>query len=116
MYTIKPSILPTFMLLIMGTMDCVTTVVGVTLFNAAEINPILVGVVNSNTAIFTVLKLTATFCIAGTYILARRMLDRTVDQSTPGFRYSNLFVKAAYAGIVLFMLAVLINNLFILMT
>jgi hypothetical protein len=100
----------------MGTMDCVTTVLGVSFFGATEANPILVGVVNSNTAIFTILKLTATFCIAGTYIFAKRTLDRTVNQNTPSYRYSNLFVKAAYAGIVLFMLAVLINNLFILMT
>ncbi len=114
MYAIKLSILPTFMLLIMGTMDCVTTVLGVSFFGATEANPILVDVVNYNAAIFTVLKLTATFCIAGTYILAKRTLDRTVNQNTPSYRCSNLFVKAAYAGIVFFMLAVLVNNFLVL--
>jgi hypothetical protein len=115
MYAVRTNIFPSFVLLLMGTMDCVTTVIGVLFYGATETNPMLVGVVNSNIAVFTVLKLTATFCIAGTYILAKRMLDRTVDKSTRSYRYGNTFVKAAYAGLVLFLIAVVVNNFLILM-
>jgi hypothetical protein len=116
MYTVKTNILPSFVLLLMGTMDCVTTIIGVLFFGATETNPVLVGVVNSNIAVFTVLKLTATFCIAGTYILSKSMLDRTVDKTTHSFRISNVFVKATYAGLVLFLIAVVANNFLVLMT
>jgi hypothetical protein len=115
MYAVKTNILPSFVLLLMGTMDCVTTVIGVMFFGAIETNPVLVGVVNSNIAVFTVLKLAATFCIAGTYILSKTMLDRTVDKDTRSFKLGNVFVKVAYAGLVLFLIAVVVNNFLILM-
>jgi hypothetical protein len=115
MYAVKTNILPSFILLLMGTMDCISTVIGVMFFGATETNPVLAGVVNSNIAVFAVLKLTATFCIAGTYILSKNMLDRTVDRTTRNFRYGNTFVKATYAGLVLFLIAVVVNNFIILM-
>jgi hypothetical protein len=114
MYAVKTNILPSFVLLLMGTVDCVTTVIGVLFFGATETNPVLAGVVNSNIAAFTVLKLTATFCIAGTYILSKSMLDQTVDKTTRSFRIGNVFVKAAYTGLVLFLIAVVANNFLIL--
>jgi hypothetical protein len=115
MYAVKANILPSFVLLLMGTMDCVTTVIGVLFYGATETNPIMVGVINSNIAVFTVLKLTATFCIAGTYTLSKIMLDRTVDKSTRSFRIGNVFVKAIFASIAIFLIVVVVNNFVILM-
>ena len=115
MYAIKTNVLPSFVLVLMGTMDCLTTVIGVIYFGAAELNPILSGVVHSSILAFMVLKLTATLCIAGTYILAKKMLNKTTDKTTKSFRFSNIFVKSAYAGLVVFLLMVVANNLIVML-
>ncbi len=115
MYALKANIVPSFVLLLMGTMDCVTTVIGVLFYGATETNPILVGVINSNIAVFTVLKLTATFCIAGTYTLAKIMLNRTADKSTRSYMFGNVFVKVVFASIAIFLIVVVVNNVVIMM-
>lgn len=111
MYAAKIELLPSFVLVLMGSMDCLTTVIGVIYFGAAELNPILSGVVHSSIVAFMVLKLTATLCIAGTYILAKKMLNKTADKTTKSFRFSNVFVKSAYTGLVVFLLMIVANNL-----
>jgi hypothetical protein len=111
MHAIKTDLLPSFVLVLMGAMDCLTTVVGVIYFGAVELNPILSGVVQSSIVAFMVLKLTATLCIASTYILAKRMLNKTADKTTNSFRLSNIFVKSSYTGLVVFLLMVVANNL-----
>lgn len=114
MYTLKAEVLPSFVLVLMGTMDCLTTVVGVLYFGAAETNPFLTSIVHSSIFAFMVLKITATFCIAGTYILAKRMLNKTADKTTKSFHFGKAFVKMAYGGLVIFLVAVVTNNLIIL--
>lgn len=111
MYAIRNDVLPSFVLLLMGTMDCLTTVIGVLYFSAAELNPLLSSVVQSSIVGFMVLKLAATLCIAGTYILAQKMLNKTADKTTKSFRFSKIFVNSAYAGLVVFLLMVVANNL-----
>ncbi|HSQ49303.1 MAG TPA: DUF5658 family protein [Candidatus Deferrimicrobiaceae bacterium] len=115
MYAIKTNVLPSFVLVLMGTMDCLTTVIGVIYFGAAELNPVLSGVVHSSIFAFMVLKLTATFCTAGTYILAKKMLNKTEDKTTKSFRFTNMFVKSAYTGLVVFLLMVVANNLVVML-
>jgi len=115
MYAIKTELLPSFVLVLMGAMDCLTTVVGVIYFGAVELNPILSGVVQSSIVAFMVLKLAATLCIAGTYFLAKKMLNKTADKTTNSFRFSNVFVKSSYAGLVVFLLMVVANNLVVML-
>ncbi len=98
----------------MGTIDCLTTVIGITFRGAAELNPILAGIV-TNIPAFMILKLSATLCIAGTYILANKTLNRTSDKTTRTFRYSSCGMKVAYVGLVLFLAIVVINNFTVLL-
>ena len=97
----------------MGSIDCITTVIGVLYFGAVELNPVLAGVV-SNIPLFIVIKLSATFCIGGTYVLAKKILN-TSDKTTKSFRYSNLMMKAVYAGLVVFLVTVVVNNFTVLL-
>jgi hypothetical protein len=115
MYALKAEVLPSFVLVLMGTMDCLTTVVGVLYFGAAELNPLLSGIVHSNIFAFMVLKIIATLCIAGTCTLAGRILNRTSDKTTKSFHIGNVFLKLAYAGIVVFLVVVVTNNLIVLL-
>jgi hypothetical protein len=98
----------------MGTIDCITTVIGTAYFGASELNPILAGIV-ANIPLFMILKLAATGCIAGTYMLSRKILSQTKDKTTRSFRYSNIGIKIIYAGLVLFLVVVVVNNLVVLL-
>jgi uncharacterized membrane-anchored protein len=98
----------------MGTIDCVTTVIGITFRGATELNPLL-SLVVSNIPAFMVLKLSATLCIAGTYILANKMLNKASDKTTKSFKYSSYGMKVAYVGLVIFLAVVVINNFSVLL-
>lgn len=107
--------LPSCILILMGTIDCVTTVIGIGFRGAAELNPFLAGIV-SNIPAFMALKLSATLCIAGTYILANKILNGASDKTTKSFKYSSYGMKVAYAGLVLFLAIVVVNNFTVLLS
>jgi len=115
MYTSKAEVFPLFVLILMGSIDCFTTVIGVLYFGATELNPFLTGIVSTNILAFFVLKISASIGIGFTYILAIRTLNKATDKSTKAFKYSHSIMKAAYASIVVFLSIVVINNLTVLL-
>jgi hypothetical protein len=99
----------------MGSIDCLTTVIGVLYFGAAELNPFMTGIVSTNIIAFLALKISATFLIGFTYILAKSTLNKTMNKESKSFKYSNRLMKVTYAGLMVFLIIVVINNLTILL-
>jgi hypothetical protein len=116
MYALKSEVFPSFFLILLGTIDAITTVVGVLYFGAAEINPLMTGIVNTNIIAFLVLKVSATLLIGFTYILARRTIYKTLNKETRFFKISNRLFNIAYAGLTLFLIITVINNFSVLLT
>jgi len=114
-YALKLDVFPSFVLILMGSIDCLTTVIGVLYFGAVELNPFMTGIVGTSIIAFLALKLSATFLIGFTYILAKRTLDRTLNKESKSFKYSNRLMKGAYAGLMVFLIIVVINNLTVLL-
>jgi Domain of unknown function (DUF5658) len=115
MFRLKSEVLPSLFIILLGSIDCATTVIGVTYFGAAELNPILTGLVSTNIVAFLVLKISASFLIGFTYILAKRILNKTMDKTTKAFKYSSRLMKGAYAGLTILLTITIINNLIILL-
>ena len=115
MFRLKTEVFPSFLIILLGSIDCITTVVGVMYFGASELNPFMTGIVNSSMAGFLILKISATFLIGFTYIYAKRILNKAMDKSTKGFKVSCKVMKGAYAGIMIFLIITVINNLVVLM-
>jgi hypothetical protein len=113
-YALKSDVFPSFILILMGSIDCLTTVIGVLYYGAAEMNPLMTGIVSTNIAAFLALKISATFLIGFTYVLAKRTLNKTQNKESKSFKYSNRLLKVAYTGLMIFLLIVIINNLIIL--
>ncbi len=111
----KTEVMLSFFLILMGTIDCLTTVVGVLYSGATELNPFMAGIVSTNIGAFLVVKIAATLLIALTYILANKTLTKAQNKSSRSFKYSSKLLKFAYVGIVLFMVIVVANNLLILL-
>lgn len=114
MYHPRTAVFPGLLLVLMGSIDCATTVVGTLYFGASEMNPILAGVV-SNVPLFMALKLTATACIAGTYVMSTKVLNSAQDKTTRGFRVGSTAVKVIYLGLVAFLTVVVVNNFIVLL-
>jgi hypothetical protein len=114
-FALKSDIFPSFILILMGSIDCLTTVIGVLYFGAAELNPLMAGIVSTNIVAFLVLKISATFLIGFTYILAKRSLNKTLNKESKSFKYSNRLMTIAYTSLMAFLFIVIVNNLIILL-
>ncbi len=112
---LKTEVMLSFLLILMGSIDCLTTVVGVLYSGATELNPFMAGIVSTNIGAFLAVKIAATILIAFTYFLANRTLTKTPNKGSKSFKYSYKLVKVAYAGIMVFMIIVVANNLLILL-
>jgi hypothetical protein len=106
---------PSVLLVLMGSMDCLTTVVGILYFGAVELNPVLSGVVSTNIAAFVVLKLTTTVFVSLIFIQAEKILMKANNKATRAFRWTHRLLKAAYAGVIVFLVVVVANNLIVLL-
>jgi hypothetical protein len=114
MYHIKTTVLPSMLLILMGSLDCATTVVGTLYYGASEMNPMLAGVV-SNVPLFMLLKLTATVFIAGTYIMSAKILNTVQDKTARSYRVGSAAIKVIYMGLVAFLVVVVANNVMVIL-
>ena len=114
-FMLTKEIIPSLLLILMGSIDCLTTVIGVLYSGAKELNPLMAGIVSTNMGAFLAVKIAATLFIAFTYILANRTLTKTQNKASKSFKYSYKLIKVAYAGIMVFMIIVVANNLLVLL-
>jgi hypothetical protein len=112
---LKPEIFTSLLIVLMGSADCVTTFIGILYSGAAELNPFMAGIVSTNIAAFLTIKMAATFLMGFTCIQANKTLMKTRNRSTKVFKYSCKLIKIAYAGIIVFLVIVVANNLLILL-
>jgi hypothetical protein len=114
LYNLKSEIIPSVALILLGFTDGITTFLGVMYFGAAELNPFLIAIVGASIWAFLAVKVSATFFIGFTYIVAKSMLDKAINKETKSFKFSSRLLKIVYAGLVIFLIVVVVNNLFIL--
>jgi hypothetical protein len=105
---------PSLLLVLMGSMDLFTTVIGILYFGAVECNPVLAGIVSTNLPVFAVLKLTTSIFVGLIFHQAKKILMRSNDKTSKSFKRTSYLFKAAYIGIVAFLVAVVVNNFLVL--
>jgi uncharacterized membrane protein YidH (DUF202 family) len=98
----------------MGSMDCVTTVIGILYFGAVECNPFLTGMASTNLPAFIILKAVTTVFICLIFYQADKILMKTQDKHSKAFKWTRILLKVAYVGIVVFMVVVVANNIMVL--
>jgi hypothetical protein len=107
--------LASLLLVFMGSMDCLTTVVGTLYFGTQELNPLISELVSTNIAGFVVLKLAVTVSVGIIFVLAERTLLRSVDKDDRSFKVAHKTLRFAYIGIILFLSFVVLNNIIVLL-
>jgi hypothetical protein len=98
------------LLILMGSLDWLTTIVGVVYFGAVEGNPFLVGLVSSNLLVFSVIKLGTSFFVGFLFFQANKILNRVEDKSNC-FIGSNYMLKGGYITSLIFLLVAVVNNI-----
>jgi membrane protein DedA with SNARE-associated domain len=110
----RTQMLPSLFLIFMGSMDCLTTVIGSLYYGTRELNPVLAGLVSSNLPAFVTVKLTASVAVGLIFILAQKTLMRTPDKNSASFKIALQILRIAYFSIILFLAIVVTNNLLVL--
>jgi hypothetical protein len=104
---------PSLSLFLMGSMDWLTTMIGIIYFGAVEGNPFIANVVSVSLPAFTAIKLSTTIIIAFLFHKADKMLLKTQDKNTRSFRYARLMLRGAYLMATALLLVAVLNNLLI---
>lgn len=97
------------MLIMIGLMDWLTTVVGITFFGATEANPLLAGLANSNMIVMSVIKLAAVTATGLAFYKAIGLSKGT------GLGFTKKFVNAGFSFTFIGLTAVVVSNLSVLM-
>ncbi len=111
---LKSQIIPSVLLVIMGIIDCITTVIGILYQGDTELNPFMTGIVSTNIGAFLIVKLAATMIAAFSFVIANKTLMKTQNKGTKTFIYSSKLIKIASVGVLVFLAIVITNNLLIL--
>jgi uncharacterized membrane protein len=115
-HMLKTEVITSLLLILMGTIDCITTVVGVMFSGASELNPFMAGIVSTSIGAFLAFKIAATVLMAFTYLYANKILTKSQNKTSKSFKLSYKLLKLGYAAIITFLSIVVINNLIILLT
>jgi hypothetical protein len=98
-------------LILMGSMDWLTTIIGIAYFGAVEVNPFIADITGTSLPAFTALKLSATVIVGLLFYTAEKMLLRTHDKSTSSFQSTRFILKGAYITTMALLLVAVLNNL-----
>ncbi|MDX1814209.1 MAG: DUF5658 family protein, partial [Candidatus Bathyarchaeia archaeon] len=104
---------PSVTLVMMGTMDWLTTIIGIAYFGAVESNPFMAGLTNSSLITFTVVKLTTTLLMALLFYKAEKTLQAAPNQTGRTFMFTRVILRVAYVVTTALLLAAVVNNLLV---
>ena len=107
---------PSLLVVLMGTLDCVTTIIGILYFGAVESNPLMANVASASLAGFTLVKMVTTLVIGALFYQTDKLLMRTPNQTTRMFVWTKRFLKASTLGVIAFLIVVVSNNVLVLLS
>ena len=97
-------------LILMGSLDWLTTIVGVIFFGAVEGNPFLAGLASANLSAFTAIKLSTAFFVGFLFYQADKMLNKMENKSSRGFVLTRYVLRGAYLASIIILLIAVLNN------
>ena len=98
-------------LVIAGTMDLLTTIIGITVFGAVESNPFIASIAGASLPTFTVIKIATTTCLGLLFYKGEHMLLEIQDKASRSFKCTRIMVKGACVAATGFLLFAMVNNL-----
>ena len=97
----------------MGSMDCLTTVVGTLYFGTQEFNPVVAGLISLNLPTFIMVKLMVTVYAGLTFVLAEKALLGNANKNNRSFKFVHNTLRVSYVGVVVFLVVIVVNNIIV---
>jgi hypothetical protein len=97
----------------MGSMDWLTTIIGIVYFGAVESNPFMAGLTSTSLITFTAVKLATTLFVALLFYKAEKNLLVAPDKTSRSFMLTRIVLRAAYLIATAMLLAAVVNNLLV---
>jgi len=104
---------PCLSFILMGSMDWLTTIIGIFYFGAVEGNPFLAEIARISLPAFTAIKLSTTIIVSLLFYTAEKTLLRTQDKNSRSFRCTRITLRGAYIAATVFLLIAVLNNLIV---
>jgi hypothetical protein len=104
---------PCLSFILMGSMDWLTTIIGIFYFGAVEGNPFLAEIARTSLPAFTAIKLSTTIIVGLLFYKAEKTLLRTPDKNRLSFRCTRIILRGAYIAATVFLLIAVLNNLIV---
>ena len=105
--------IPKIGLVLAGSMDCLTTIIGIAYFGAVESNPLISDITNTNLIAYVAVKFTTILFAALMFHFADKSLLKIQDKKSKSFKLIRYTVKGAYVATMAFLLVCVVNNLII---
>ncbi|MCJ7559797.1 DUF5658 family protein [Candidatus Bathyarchaeota archaeon] len=100
-------------LVLMGSMDWLTTIIGIFYFGAVEVNPFFADITRTNLVAFTAIKLATTIFVGLLFYQAEKTLLRTQDKNRRSFLCARITLRGAYIITTAVLLIAVLNNLIV---
>jgi len=97
----------------MGSMDWLTTIVGIVYFGAVEGNPFVANLAQTNLPAFSAVKLGTAFFIGFLFYQAEKTLNRQMDTKSKNFTKTRFLLGIAYLASVSFLIFAVVNNILV---
>jgi hypothetical protein len=110
---LKIRAVPSLALVLIGSMDWLTTIIGILYFGAFEGNPFIADIARTSLPAFTAIKLSIIMFAGLLFCMAERILLRTQDKNSRSFRYTRFILRGAYIAATVFLLIAVLNNLIV---
>jgi hypothetical protein len=104
---------PSLALVLVGSMDWLTTIIGIACFGAVESNPFITGIAGASLPAFTAIKLSATMFIGLLFYQGERMLLGNQDKTSRSFQCTRIILRGACVAATVFLLIAVVNNLIV---
>jgi len=101
------------LLILMGSMDWLTTIVGIVYFGAVEGNPFIADLTRTNLLAFSELKLGTALIIGFMFYQAEKILNRDADRKSRSFKRMQYVLRGTCIACIAFLMVVVANNVLI---
>ncbi len=99
----------------MGSIDWLTTIIGIAFFGAVESNPFISTLANTNLLAFSVLKLAATFAVASLFYQAEKKLSKSINNEGRSLKRGVDLIRLLQGSSLLVLALAALNNLHIIL-
>lgn len=113
---LRAKAIPSLALVLVGSMDWLTTIIGIACFGAFESNPFIAGIAGASLPAFTAIKLSTTVFIGLLFYQGERILLRTQDKNSRSFQCTCILLRGACIAAIVFLLFAVVNNLIVVAT